>query len=159
MTGAGALPRRGARGLRRARAGIAAVEFAVGAAFLSLALLGLYDFGRASWQRMQVATAAQAGATYAAGNGFNTNGIVAAVRGATDLATVAATPAPSMVCGCQAGGDGITPVACGSKCGGTVADAGYYVQVNARAEYAFVFPYPFVASPVVMTATVTARLQ
>jgi Flp pilus assembly protein TadG len=159
MTGAGALPRRGALGPCRARGGIAAVEFAVGAAFLSLALLGLYDFGRASWQRMQVATAAQAGATYASGNGFNTNGIVAAVRGATELASVTATPAPSLVCGCQSGVEGIATVACGTKCGGTTVDAGYYVRVNARAEYSFVFPYPFVASPVVMTASVTARLQ
>lgn len=143
----------------RAREGIAAVEFAIGVSFLSLALLGLYDFGRASWHRMQVATAAQAGATYAAGNGFNTNGIVAAVRGATDDTGIAATPAPAMMCGCENGGSGIVAAACGSKCVGTEIDAGYYVQVNARAEYAFVFPYPFITNPVVLTATVTARLQ
>lgn len=150
------------RRLRAARGGIAAVEFAIGASFFILATLGLYDFGRASWHRMQVAAAAQAGAAYAAANGFNTNGIVAAVVGSTDFSTLTASPAPTMQCGCPAGTAGITPAACGSTCpivGGVTEVAGYYVTVNARGTYTFMFPYPYVPAPIVMTASAFAKLQ
>lgn len=141
-----------------ARGGMAAVEFAIGASFLIMLVTGLYDFGRASWHRMEVAAAAQAGAVYAAGNGFNSNGIVASVLGATTYSTVTATPAPTMQCGCPAGGSGVTAAACGSACavGGI---AGYYVRVNARGTYNFVFPYPGVPQPVVMTASTYVKLQ
>jgi Flp pilus assembly protein TadG len=151
------------RRLARARGGIASVEFAIGASFFILALLGLYDFGRASWHRMEVATAAQAGAVYAAANGFNTNGIVAAVTAATSFSTLTASPAPVLQCGCPAGAAGMTVAACGSNCpsadGLTGTAAGYYVTVHARGTYSFMFPYPYVPQPVVMTASAFAKLQ
>ncbi len=160
-----ALPRRIAAALRRlraARGGIAAVEFAIGASFFILATLALYDFGRASWHRMQVAAAAQAGAAYAASNGFNTNGIVSAVTGATNFSALSASPAPTLQCGCPNGTSGVTVAACGSTCpiaGGVAEVAGYYVTVHALGTYSFVFPYPYVSNPVVMTASAFAKLQ
>ena len=153
-----------ARRLLRARGGIAAVEFAIGAAFFVLALTALYDFGHASWRRLEIATASQAGAVYAAANGFNTNGIVAAVTSATSAPNVTASPAPSLSCGCPNGVAGITTVACGSTCPPANAvepgkTAGYYITVHARGTYSFMFPYPFVSSPATMSATTVAKLQ
>jgi len=150
------------RRLRAARGGIAAVEFAIGASFLIVAMLGLYDFGRASWHRMQVAAAAQAGAAYAVANGFNATGIALAVRGATDFAAVTATPAPTMQCGCPNGTSGITAAACGSTCpvvAGVAQVAGYYATVSARGTYSFMFPYPYVAKPIVMNARAVGKMQ
>jgi len=151
------------RRLAGARRGIASVEFAIGASFFIVALLGLYDFGRASWHRMQVASAAQAGAVYAASNGFNTTGIVAAVTGSTTYAALAASPAPALQCGCPNGTSGITVAACGSICpaadGQAGATAGYYITVHARGTYSFMFPYPYVPQPLVMSASAFAKLQ
>lgn len=151
------------RRLGHARDGVAAVEFAISASVILFAMLGLYDFGRASWHRMEVAAAAQAGAAYAASHGFNTNGIVATVRGATNFSTLTASPAPTMQCGCPNGASGISSAACGSTCpsvnGIAGPTAGYYVTVHTRATYAFTFPYPYVPQPVVMTARAFAKLQ
>ena len=140
------------------RRGMAAVEFAIAAGFLSLALVGLYDLGRASWTRMQVVSAAHVGAAFAAANGFNANLISNAVANSSSLSTLSATPAPASVCGCPGGTAGVTIVACGSACsdGG---GAGTYVQVAARGTYTFTFRYPYVASPLVLTATALTRIQ
>jgi hypothetical protein len=126
-------------------------------------MLGLYDFGRASWHRMQVASAAQAGAIYAASHGFNTNGIVAAVTQSSSFSTLTASPSPTIQCGCPNGAAGMTIVACGSSCPGVGGQpgpvAGYYVTVHARGTYTFMFPYPYITQPVVMTASAFAKLQ
>ena len=140
------------------RRGIAAVEFAIAGAFLSLALVATYDFGRASWTRMQVVAAAHIGAAFAASNGFNSSLISGAVTSSSNLATLTASPAPAQVCGCPAGTAGVTIVTCGSTC--TAGNgAGTYVQVSARGTYSFVFRYPLITSPVVITATALARIQ
>jgi len=146
------------RRLASGRSGVAAVEFAIGASFLAIALVGVYDFGRSSWHRMQVISAAHAGAAYAAAHGFSTNGIVTAILGATDFAALSATPAPERVCGCPDGVNGIAIVACGSACGHG-GDAGTYVRVSASGSYTFVFPYPYVSQPVAMSTSVLARIQ
>jgi hypothetical protein len=140
------------------RRGMAAVEFAIAAGFLGVAMAGLYDFGRASWTRMQVISAAHVGAAHASAHGFNANLISSAVTNSSNLATLAATPAPATVCGCPGGSAGVSFVACGSGCpsGG---DAGTYVQVSARATYSFTFSYPFVSNPLVLSATALSRIQ
>lgn len=144
--------------LARGRDGSAAVEFAVIASFLGIAMMGVYDFGIATWHRMQVTTAAHAGAAYAAAHGFNANGITAAVTGSSDWAGIAASPAPSKVCGCPNNADGVVEVECGTACAGG-GDAGTYVKVAATANYTFLMPYPGVTQPVVLTATSITRIQ
>ena len=140
------------------RRGMAAVEFAIAAAFLSVAMVGLYDFGRASWTRMQVVSAAHVGAAFAAAHGFNTNLIANAVTSSSSLATLSATPAPASVCGCPNGAQGLSYVTCGTACAAG-GDAGSYVTVHARGTYSFTFPYPYVSNPVVLTATAVTRIQ
>ncbi len=140
------------------RRGMAAVEFAIAASFLAVAMAGVYDFGRASWTRMQVISAAHIGAAHAAANGFNANLIAGAVTSSSALATLAATPAPATVCGCPNGGAGISYVTCGDTCADG-AGASTYVRVNARASYSFTFSYPYVSNPLVLTATALSRIQ
>lgn len=145
-------------GRRLGRRGMAAVEFAIAAGFLTVAMSALYDFGRASWTRMQVISAAHVGAAFAAAHGFNANLIANAVTSSSSLPGLVATPAPSSVCGCPAGSSGVTFVTCGTGCTGG-GDAGTYVQVTAQASYSFTFSYPFVSNPLVLTATALSRIQ
>jgi Flp pilus assembly protein TadG len=140
------------------RRGMAAVEFAIAASFLAVAMAGVYDFGRASWTRMQVVSAAHVGAAFAAAHGFNASLIASAVTSSSALGTLAATPAPATVCGCPNGSAGIGFVECGSACADG-AGASTYVRVNARATYSFTFSYPYVSNPLVMTATALSRIQ
>lgn len=153
--------RRGIALLRRLagrRDGFAAIEFAIAVSFLSLALIGVYDFGRASWTRMQVISAAHVGGAFASSNGFNASLISTAVTNSSNLPTLVATPAPVQVCGCPAGAAGITIVACSTTCD-SGNGAGTYVRVSARGTYTFVFPYPGIAGPVVINAVALARIQ
>src|SRR6266567_4620542 len=102
--------------------GASAIEFALVATFLLLPLtLGLYDFGTALWNWMQVGNAARAGAQYINVNGYSSTytttgnicvpagplstSFTCAVQGATSLGsavTVSVDPAGSY-CGCQNG--------------------------------------------------------
>ena len=147
--------------LARSRSGIAATEFAIGAAFLVLAMTALYDFGRASWRKLEVTAAAQAGAVYAAANGMNITGIAAAIAAATNTAAITATPAPTMSCGCPNGTSGITPTACNATCPGTSPAqlAGYYATISASGSYTFMFRYPYVTSPLAISARTVLKLQ
>lgn len=140
------------------RGGMAAIEFAIAVSFLSLTLVAAYDFGRASWTRMQVVAAAHIGAAFAAAHGFNANLIGGAVTASSALSSLAAIPAPAQVCGCPSGSGGLAVVECGTACSGG-GGAGTYVQVSARGTYSFVFPYPGIPSPMVMSATALTRIQ
>lgn len=146
------------RRLARQQDGLAAMEFAIAGSFLAVAMMGAYDFGGASWTRMQVISAAHVGGAFASSNGFNASLISAAVTNSSGLATLAATPAPAQVCGCPAGTAGVTIIACNTACAGG-GDAGTYVRVSARGSYSFIFPYPLITSPVVINATALARIQ
>ncbi len=162
MASAPSLPWRAApHHLMRERRGIAATEFAIGAAFILLLMTSIYDFGRASWRKMEITTASQAGAVYAAANGMNTAGIAAAIAAATATSAITATPSPTMSCGCPNGTAGITAATCNSTCPGTspAQTAGYYATINARGSYTFLFRYPFVTSPMTITVKTVVKLQ
>src|SRR5947209_4776361 len=83
-------------------AGLAAVEFAFLAPLFALAIVCTADLGLGIYRKMQVQTAAQAGAAYAATRGFNATAIANAVTSATSAATIQAQPAPVQYCGCAA---------------------------------------------------------
>src|SRR5271166_1941120 len=144
--------------------GASAVEFAIVLSLLSTLLFGLVDYGTGLWEAMVVGNAARAGAFYAALNGWNSTSITAAVTGATELSsssscplpsttynTISACPAPSQVCACPSATLGLvappspapTPPNCSAKlCSDGVTPAGYYVQVNAKANYSTIIPWP-----------------
>jgi Flp pilus assembly protein TadG len=143
-------------GLCAAEDGTALVEFALISAVLVIPLvIGLYDFGTALFQSMEVGNAARAGAENATYQGsFNETNIVAAVSNATSLSSIqpntsqgSPSPAPTEFCGCPDAVNGViatanTPPACGSTACSSGGFDGTYVTVTAQAQYTPIFPYP-----------------
>ncbi len=141
----------------RCRKGASAVEFALVAPILVAMLVALGDLGTAVFERMEVASAAQAGAQLAATKGWDAASIENAVTSASGLATITATPAPTQSCGCPSGG-AITTVQCGSACPDG-APAGTYVTVNAQAQYSTIVSYPGLPNPLTLTGQAVMRIQ
>jgi Flp pilus assembly protein TadG len=145
------------RALRGDKTGAAAVEFALIAPFLGGALVAMVDLGFGFYENMEVENAAQAGAQYAIVQGWNPSAVANAVTSASSLAAISATPAPTETCGCASGGT-ITATDCTSLCPNGAAP-GTYVTVNAQAQYSTIFSYPFISSPMTLSAQATVRLQ
>jgi Flp pilus assembly protein TadG len=146
--------------LRRGKGGTAAVEFALAAPVLLGLLVPVADLGIAYAEKNQVEQAAQAGAQYAAFHPWNTNSptdIANAVRAASTLPAVAATPAPIQLCGCP-NGTAVTAASCTSTCS-TGESAGYYVVVNAEMPYTPKLPYSVLGNSVTLTAQSTIRIR
>lgn len=134
--------------------GIAAVEFGVVLPVLALMVLAVSDLGLGLSRKMQVENAVQLGSSYAVVRGFDASAISAIVTGD---ASISASPAPALYCGCPTG-SGIAAAACGSTCGGG-ARAGTYVSVSAQATYNTNLNYQVVPSTYTLTAQSTVRLQ
>ena len=102
------------RELIAATSGAAAVEFALVASVLIVPLIiGVYDFGTALYDQMQVGNAARAGAQYLNVNGYSaidntseqcsSSNFTCAVQGATPLGGNVTVTVASPYCGCQSG--------------------------------------------------------
>jgi len=106
------------------RRGNAAIETALMAPFLLLLMVGIADFGSATYADMEIQDAAQAGAQYALENGAGglnattVTNVESAVTSATTLSGVAANPTPTVYCGC-ASGNTITAAGCPSNTTGS----------------------------------------
>src|SRR5579862_5271100 len=101
-----------------ADAGVAALEFSLGAPLLVALLIPMVDFGIGFYHQMQVQDAAQAGAQYALIHGWNSansNAIQLAVTNATSLTSISPSPAPVESCGCPQG-TSVAAVSCGGTC-------------------------------------------
>ena len=83
-------------------AGTAAIEFGLAIPFLLIMLMGLVEVGFGMYEAMQVYSAVEAGALYAAKNGFDATAIANAVVNATATPGLTASPAPVQFCGCPA---------------------------------------------------------
>ncbi len=152
------MPRLSRSRLWRCEKGVSAIEFAVVGGALSLLLLGVLDFGRAYWEKLQVGDAAQAGAEYAQRNGYSSTNIQNAVTNATTLAGIQASPAPSQFCGCPNASSGVTSSSCSATCSdGTTA--GTYVTVNANVSYSTIFAWPGLTNPMTLASSVTVRIN
>ena len=97
---------------RRDESGTAAIEFGLFLPFLLLLLTGTVELGLSMYEAMQVSNAVEAGALYAAKNGFNATNIGSATTGASalpsQLNTLSATPAPTQFCGCPSAAGSIS---------------------------------------------------
>src|SRR5207237_10416757 len=102
------------------------------------------DRGLGIYRRLQVESAAQAGAEYAVARGFSQDGVSSAVTSATSYAGVSANPAPVQFCGC-ASVSGVTTATCGVPCPDT-SGPGTYVTVSAQGSYTTLIPYPMFPS-------------
>jgi len=146
------------RGIFVSRSGTAAIEFGLTIPLLLILLMGVVELAFAIYEAMQVYDAVEAGALYAAQNGWSASGISTAVTSATSATGLTATPAPSQFWGCP-GEAGITTVASSSiKCTGNI-NPGQYIQVNATLNHATILPYPGLSLPTSFTATSVIRIN
>lgn len=152
------------RRLWRRDNGSVAAEMGIVALLLITLIAGTLEFGMIIFQIMEVNSAAEAGAAYAAVNGFNCPGtpdtaqcIETAVTAATGLQSLQASPAPTTFCGCP-GTSGITSASCTATCANG-DQAGIYVTVNAQYSYAFGQYARLLGLSSPLTATSTVRVQ
>jgi Flp pilus assembly protein TadG len=142
------------------------LEFALVAPMLLFFSIGIYDIGFLLFQQMQVATAADAGATYAmvkGAAGYSSTNIANVVSAAAHPTQSAITGAASWACGCPNGTSGITvsggtPPNCGStNCTGTTSPPGTYALVTATVTPTPIFNWP--GYPTQVQSGVVVRLQ
>jgi len=148
---------RAVRSLARDIHGVAAIEFAIVAPMLVLAMVCTADLGLGIYRKMQVQNAAQAGAEYAIVHGYVSASITTAVSNATTFSGISATPAPSQFCGCPSS-TGVTTTDCGGTCSGG-SSPGTYVSVGAQAKYTTILPYPIMPNSFTFNARSTVRIQ
>lgn len=134
---------------RGSESGTAAIEFGLFLPFLLILLTGTVELGFAMYEAMQVSNAVEAGALYAAKNGFNAANIRAATTGASTLPSqlnaLSATPDPTQFCGCPSASGSISNLGppSGGVCSATACNGGpasTYVQVNASLAHTVIFP-------------------
>ncbi|OFX03777.1 MAG: hypothetical protein A3D94_00255 [Alphaproteobacteria bacterium RIFCSPHIGHO2_12_FULL_66_14] len=149
--------RKGDASTSERRRGSAAVEAALILPLLLLMVTGLYDLGFAAYESMQVQSAADAGAQYAARNDWNPAAISGAVTSATGGTGITATPAPSQFCACPTGGI-LSNISCSATCpnGDT---PGLYALVSAQKQHSTVLPYPILPDPLTLTGQAITRLE
>jgi len=136
--------------------GIAAIEFAIIVPILALLLLCTVDIGMGFYRKMEVQTAAQAGAEYAAVHGYSVSSISSAITNTASY-SINASPSPAQFCGC-ASTSGVTTATCSSTCpDGTVA--GTYVTASASATYNTILQYPMLPTTFTLQAQSTVRIQ
>jgi Flp pilus assembly protein TadG len=142
---------------RDAVAGTAAIEFAICVPLIFILLGGLVEVGFSMYQSMQVSNSVEAGAVYAAKNGWDANGIAAAVTNATGTPGISASPAPEKFCGCPAA-SGVATAVCTATCtnGNT---PGEYVRISAALLRQSIIPYASLGLPTSLTAQSIIRLK
>lgn len=141
----------------RSIAGVMSIELALILPALALCIICVADLGLGIYRKMQVQTAAQAGAEYAAVHGYDQNGTTNAILNATSYSGVSAAPQPQLYCGC-ASATGVVAAACGSICASGSA-AGQFVQASASATYQTVLTYPLFPKSFPLTAQSTVRIK
>ena len=94
------LPRKSryGKGVRRALAGTAALEFGLAIPFLAILVTGIVEIGFSMYQAMQVTYAAEAGLGYAAKKGWDSTGITNAAVNSTGLSGMSVTPTQFCAC-------------------------------------------------------------
>ncbi|MDE2362549.1 MAG: pilus assembly protein [Hyphomicrobiales bacterium] len=144
--------------------GSAAVEFGAVGTVLVMVTVCLVDIARMGYRSMAVKYAVETGAIYAAKHGFNATSVSSAVTASTS-ASVAATPAPYLFCGCPTG-SAVTQMSTttdvttcsASTCTGGGAQGGY-ASVSAQANFSPYFGSVFMQYPSTLSAKAVVRLQ
>jgi Flp pilus assembly protein TadG len=151
------------KSIARDRTGTSAIELGLCLPLVAGMIIPLTDLGMGAYTQMQVTNAAQAGAEFAAANGFNGTNITTVVANATSLGgAVTATPSPSQSCSCVSGAviSAAAPAGgppCTQTCpSGTV---GTFVTVSAQASYTPLFNYPGIGSPLTLTSQAVIRIK
>jgi Flp pilus assembly protein TadG len=139
--------------------GAALLELAIVLTVLSIATIGVIDFGRIAYQAMGLTNAARAGAMVgtqspsSSGN-FTAMRNAAQASAAADLGTI--TTSASRSCECEVAGVITVMGSCTSACGGTVRTR---VIVTASKTFNMITRIPGLRNTVNLSRTVTMRAQ
>ena len=114
------------KGVRRALAGTAALEFGLAIPFLAILVTGIVEIGFSMYQAMQVTYAAEAGLAYAAKKGWDSTGITNAAVNSTGLSGMSVTP--TQFCACPST-SGLTTATCSTTCS-SGNEAGQYIKIS-----------------------------
>jgi uncharacterized membrane protein len=141
--------------LKSDRGGAVAAEFAFVLPILLLMIAGLVDGSRFIVQRMQVQSAAQAGAAQVMSKGWNAAAVSEAITSATSL-PVDAEPAPRLMPGCVSGTAlvEVTGLSCPSG-----QPAQTYALASARLAFRPLMPWPGLVFPDTIEGTALVRAQ
>ncbi len=149
-----ALRRRLARAAGTDERGNVTVELAFVLPVALLILVGIFDFGFATFETMSLRSAARAGGQYALINPSDAAGLEQVVRNSTfvDGADVEVTYNP--YCQCPSG----TTVSCST---GTCGSQSFYrlYEVTVTKPYSAIFPYPGIPDSMTLTGTAVFRRQ
>lgn len=138
--------------LRRAEAGVSAVEFALAIPVVLALILPLLDLGQAASEQIRLNLAVQAGAQYASLNLWGSTSATAIANIMNNATTLSLTNVSATeVCGCPNAGAAPTlytypsaPDSCASlypSCAGDSQPAGIYVQVSAQYTHTAIVPF------------------
>jgi Flp pilus assembly protein TadG len=134
----------------RSNRGAAAVEFALLVPVLATVFIGLANYGLATFERMELESAARAGAQMALIDTSSTSTIQQVVVDSTnaDIATTDVTVTESCKCA-----DGTT-VTCGNTCGDGSTNQ-YYMTITATESYTLLL----IPTTLTLTGTATVRTE
>jgi Flp pilus assembly pilin Flp len=142
------------RSLLRCREGASAVELALLTPLLLLLLVGVFDFGTAIRQKMQLNNAATAGAQYAVLDDRNAAGLQQAIANATALSGGDFTVATSRVCECL---DGRSVTCSNADACGVGARRRFFLEISVSRPHETMFDYPGMSNPFPLTGR--SRMQ
>lgn len=133
--------------------GSSLIETALLLPVLLLLLVGAFDFGRAYYAALEVASAAEAGALYGVQYPSDAAGMIAAAKAdATDITNFSSTA----IYGCQCSDGSGTSAACGTRptCSLNVVN---YVEVDTTATYTPLLKYPGIPSTLALKGKARMR--
>lgn len=120
--------------LTRDESGTAAIEFGLLATVLLLVVMSMVDVGIGMFHKMELSSAARAGAQYAVLKGYSSSTIQTVVQGSTNLSTV--TVASSRFCECSSGA---TPTGTAPSCTCPSGTVQKFITVTASYSYVPIF--------------------
>lgn len=139
------------RRFRRSIAGVAAVEFALIAPIIAAMLVGLANYGLAMFEKMELVSAARAGAQLVlVDTGATTSEIQAAVVASTNSGISTSDVTVTQSCECADG----TAITCGGTCSDASANR-YFYTIAASNDFTLLL----LGSTITLTGTAVVRTQ
>jgi len=137
-------------GTIKSRRGAAAVEFAIMIPVISALMVGLADFGMAMFDKMELTSAARAGAQMALLDSSSSSAIKQVVVDSTDLGISTSDVTTTETCECADG----TSVTCGATCSDSSSNQ-YYYAVSVSYDHTLLIT----GTAITLTGSATVRTQ
>ena len=142
--------KRETKGLLKSRRGAAAVEFAIMVPVIAALVAGLADFGMAMFDKMELTSAARAGAQMALLDSSSSSVIKQVVVDSTDIGITTSDVTTTLACECADG----TSVTCGATCSDSSSNQ-YYYSVNVSYDHTLLIT----GTTITLTGSATVRTQ